>query len=344
MAALSVVDLARALVDIDSTTGREAEACGWLAGHLRERGFQVTEQPVSAGRANILALLDPRPVVVLSTHVDCVPPFFPSRVEGGRLFGRGACDAKGALAAQVAAAERLRESGEGRVGLLFVVGEERGSDGAKVANAISPGPRFLVDGEPTESRLGLATRGAFRVKLRAAGRAAHSSQPQLGVSAIDLLVDALVELRGLELPEDPQLGRTFYVTGLISGGIAPNVVPPSAEAELNFRTVGPGAEVLGRLAPLRSRVAIETVLEVPPVRMRTVPGFETSAFAFTTDVPFLDGWGEPLLFGPGSVVDAHTDGDHVGIAELEGAVLAYERIARALLAEAGGSRAPVRLT
>jgi acetylornithine deacetylase len=343
MAALSVVDLARALVDIDSTTGREAEACGWLAGHLRERGFQVTEQPVSAGRANILALLDPRPVVVLSTHVDCVPPFFPSRVEGGRLFGRGACDAKGALAAQVAAAERLRESGEGRVGLLFVVGEERGSDGAKVANAISPGPRFLVDGEPTESRLGLATRGAFRVKLRAAGRAAHSSQPQLGVSAIDLLVDALVELRGLELPEDPQLGRTFYVTGLISGGIAPNVVPPSAEAELNFRTVGPGAEVLGRLAPLRSRVAIETVLEVPPVRMRTVPGFETSAFAFTTDVPFLDGWGEPLLFGPGSVVDAHTDGDHVGIAELEGAVLAYERIARALLAEAGGSRAPVRL-
>jgi acetylornithine deacetylase len=343
MAALSVVDLARALVDIDSTTGREAEACAWLAGHLRGRGFQVTEQPVSAGRANILALLDPRPVVVLSTHVDCVPPFFPSRVEGGRLFGRGACDAKGALAAQVAAAERLRESGEGRVGLLFVVGEERGSDGAKVANAISPGPRFLVDGEPTESRLGLATRGAFRVKLRAAGRAAHSSQPQLGVSAIDLLVDALVELRGLELPEDPQLGRTFYVTGLISGGIAPNVVPPSAEAELNFRTVGPGAEVLERLAPLRSRVAIETVLEVPPVRMRTVPGFETSAFAFTTDVPFLDGWGEPLLFGPGSVVDAHTDGDHVGIAELEGAVLAYERIARALLAEAGGSRAPARL-
>jgi acetylornithine deacetylase len=336
MAALSVVDLARSLVDIDSTTGREAGACAWLAGHLRERGFHVTEQPVSGGRANILALLDPRPIVVLSTHVDCVPPFFPSRVEGGRLFGRGACDAKGALAAQVTAADRLREGGEGRVGLLFVVGEERGSDGAKVANAISPGPRFLVDGEPTESRLGLATRGAFRVKLRATGRAAHSSQPQLGVSAIDLLVDALVELRGLELPEDPRLGRTFYVAGLISGGVAPNVVSPSAEAELNFRTVGPGAEVLERLAPLRSRVAVETVLEVPPVRMRTLPGFETSAFAFTTDVPFLDGWGEPLLFGPGSVVHAHTDGDHVEIAELEAAVLAYERIARALLEEARG--------
>jgi acetylornithine deacetylase len=337
VAALSVVDLARSLVDIDSTTGREAEACAWLAAHLRERGFLVKEQPVASGRVNVLALVDPKPAVVLSTHVDCVPPFFPSRVEGDRLFGRGACDAKGALAAQVTAAERLRASGEGRVGLLFVVGEERGSDGAKVANAISPGPRFLVNGEPTESKLGLATRGAFRVKLRATGRAAHSSQPQLGVSAIDLLIDALVELRGLALPEDPDLGRTFYATGLISGGVAPNVISPSAEAELNFRTVGPGAEVLERLAPLRSRVAVETVLEVPPVRMRTVPGFETAAFTFTTDVPFLDGWGEPLLFGPGSVVDAHTDADHVAIAELEAAVTAYERIARALLGEASAS-------
>jgi acetylornithine deacetylase len=337
MAALSVVDLARSLVDIDSTTGQEADACAWLARHLRERGFRVAEQPVSGGRVNILALLDPKPVVVLSTHVDCVPPFFPSRVEGGRLYGRGACDAKGALAAQVTAAERLRDGGERRVGLLFVVGEERGSDGARIVNAISTRPRFLVNGEPTESKLGLATRGAFRLKLRATGRAAHSSQPHLGVSAIDLLVDALVELRGLELPADPSLGRTFYVTGLISGGIAPNVVPPSAEAELNFRTTGPGAEVLECLAPLRSRVAIETVLEVPPVRMRTVRGFDTAAFAFTTDVPFLDGWGEPLLFGPGSVADAHTDGDHVEIAELEAAVGAYERIARALLREAAGT-------
>jgi acetylornithine deacetylase len=337
VAALSVLDLARRLVDIDSTTGREAEACAWLAGTLRERGFRVTEQPVSGGRANIVALVDPQPAVVLSTHVDCVPPFFPSRVEGGRLHGRGACDAKGALAAQVTAAERLRESGEGRVGLLFVVGEERGSDGAAAANAISPGPAFLVNGEPTEGKLGLATRGAFRVKVRATGRAAHSSQPERGVSAIDLLIDALVELRGIALPEDPQLGRTFYATGLISGGIAPNVISPSAEAELNFRTVGPGAEVLERLAPLRSKVDFETVLEVPPVRMRTVPGFETAAFAFTTDVPLLDRWGQPLLFGPGSVVDAHTETDHVEIAELEAAVLAYERIARALLHEAPGA-------
>lgn len=334
MAALSLLDLARALVDIDSTTGREGEACAWLASHLRERGFRVTEQRVEGDRVNVIALLDPKPAVVLSTHIDCVPPFFPGRVENGRLYGRGACDAKGALAAQVTAVERLRESGEERVGLLFVVGEERGSDGARVANALSPGPAFLVNGEPTESRLGLSTRGAFRVKLRATGRAAHSSQPERGVSAIDLLIDALVDLRRIELPEDPDLGRTFYVTGLLSGGIAPNVVSPWAEAELNFRTVGPGAEVVERLAPLRERVAIETVLEVPPVRMRTVPGFETAAFAFTTDIPLLPKWGEPLLFGPGSILHAHTPEEHVELAELEEAAVAYGRLARALLAEA----------
>jgi acetylornithine deacetylase len=340
VAALSPLELARTLIDVDSTTGREAEACAWLARYLRDRGFQVTEQPVAGGRFNLLASVGPEPVVVLSTHVDCVPPFFPSRVEGGRLYGRGACDAKGALAAQLTAVERLRENGERRVGLLFVVGEERGSDGALAANGISPGPVYLVNGEPTGSRLGLATRGAFRVRLRATGRAAHSSQPERGISAIDLLIDALVELRGIALPEDPQLGRTFYATGLISGGVAPNVISPSAEAELNFRTVGPGSEVLARLAPLRSRVAIETVLEVPPVRLRTVPGFETAAFAFTTDIPLLDRWGQPLLFGPGSILVAHTDGEHVEIGELEAAAAAYERIARALLGESRGLRAP----
>jgi acetylornithine deacetylase len=333
VSAPGVVDLARALVDVDSTTGREAEACRWLASDLRRRGFTVREQPVSDGRTNVLAFLDPRPRVVLSTHIDCVPPFFPSRVEGGRLYGRGACDAKGAIAAQVSAVESLRERGEKRVGLLFVVGEERGSDGAAAADALSPGSAFLVNGEPTGSRLGLATRGVLRVKLRASGRAAHSSQPQRGVSAIDLLIDALVDLRGIDLPEEAQLGRTFYVTGLISGGIAPNVVSPSAEAELNFRTVGPGSEVLERLASLGSRVTVEPVLEVPPVRLRTVPGFESAVFAFTTDIPLLPRWGEPLLFGPGSILDAHTAEEHVEIAELEAAVDAYARIAEGLLAE-----------
>ncbi|HVO12675.1 MAG TPA: M20/M25/M40 family metallo-hydrolase [Vicinamibacteria bacterium] len=332
MAALGLVDLARALIDIDSTTGREAACCAWLADYLRQRGFTVAEQPVAGGRTNLTAFLSSRPEVVLSTHLDCVPPFFPSRLDSSRLHGRGACDAKGALAAQVTAVERLREGGEDRVGLLFVVGEERGSDGAAAANTVAPGSRYLVDGEPTDSRLGLATRGVLRLKLKAQGRAAHSSQPQLGVSAIDKLVDALVALRAIDLPEDPQMGRTFYCTGLISGGVAPNVISPQAEAELNFRTVGPGREVLARLAPLRERVELEEVLEVPPVRMESLPGFEAQAFAFTTDIPLLSGWGRPLLFGPGSILVAHTEDEHVDLAELEGAVGQYAAIARALLA------------
>ncbi len=330
MAALNLVELARSLIDLDSTTGREAAVCPWLANHLRALGYQVTEQPVSNGRSNLLATLEP-PLVVLSTHTDCVPPFFPSRIEGGRLHGRGACDAKGALAAQVTAALRLREAGERRVGLLFVVGEELGSDGAAAADAIAVGSRFLVDGEPTEGRLGLATRGVLRLRLVARGRAAHSSQPGRGVSAIDELIDALIVLRGFPLPKDPELGRTFYSIGLVSGGVAPNVISPSAEAELLFRTVGPAADIVARLAPLRSLVEIEHVHDVPPIRMHTVPGFDTGVFAFTTDIPFLTRWGRPLLLGPGSVTLAHTEDEHVEIADLEASVEAYVRLVRALL-------------
>jgi acetylornithine deacetylase len=328
------VAFARGLIDIDSTTGREGQAGRWLAQHLRELGFEVTEQPVDGERSNVIATAGPRaaaPVVVLSTHFDCVPPFFSSRLDGDRLYGRGACDAKGILAAQVAAADRLKREGETRVGLVFVVGEERGSDGAKLANSVASGARFLVNGEPTESRLGAATRGILRLKLHAAGRAAHSSFPELGVSAIDKLLDALVALRAMRLPEDGVLGRTHYTIGLISGGVAPNVVPPSAEAEVMFRTVGDGADIRKAIAPLESRVSIEHVLEVPPVRMKTVPGFETAVFPYTTDIPFLGAWGQPLLFGPGSVHVAHTAEEFISITELHAAVEHYMSIAKYLL-------------
>jgi acetylornithine deacetylase len=325
-----LLTLARALVDIDSTTGREGEVGRWLAQHLRDTGFTVTEQPVDADRSNVMASTG-RPSVVLSTHLDCVPPFFASRIEGDRLYGRGACDAKGILAAQVTAANRLRESGETRVGLLFVVGEERGSDGAKLANEVAPGSTFLIDGEPTDNRLGLATRGILRVKVRTRGRAGHSSYPELGESAIDKLIDALMALRTIELPSDPVLGRTHYSVGLIGGGVAPNVISPSAEAEVMFRTVSDAAVVRDALRPLEAGVEIEPILEVPPVRLKTVPGFATAVFPYTTDIPFLHAWGEPLLFGPGSIHDAHTADESVRIPDLAAAVDHYVTIARALL-------------
>jgi len=341
--AVDIVALTRALVDIDSTTGREGAAGRWLADYLRGRGWAVVEQRVDATRFNVIANPVGRsdrgnraetPAVTLSTHFDCVPPFFPSRVEGDRLYGRGACDAKGILAAQVAAADRLRRDGSQSIGLLFVVGEERGSDGARAANdtPLSQGSRFLIDGEPTDNRLGLATRGILRLRLRAGGRAAHSSFPELGESAIDKLIDALVELRSIPLPADPVLGRTHYTIGLVSGGVAPNVVSPSAEAEVMFRTVSDAAEVRRAVAPLERRLAIEHVLEVPPVRLRIVAGFDAEVFPYTTDIPFLERWGEPLLFGPGSIHVAHTADEYVSIAELSAAADHYVALAGALLA------------
>jgi acetylornithine deacetylase len=327
---LAALAFARALIDIDSTTGRERAAGDWLSRALRELGYAVTEQPLDRGCSNLLATLDP-PQVVFSTHFDCVPPFIPSHVRDGRLYGRGSCDAKGILAAQLAAVERLRASGERRVGMLFVAGEERGSDGAVLANSNPQGSRYLVNGEPTDSRLASATRGILRVKLIAKGRAAHSAAPHTGESAIEKLVDTLVQLRRLELPSDPDLGETFYTVGLIDGGSAPNVVPAHATAEVLFRTIGSADDVLKAIAPLSSRVEIEEVLRMPPVKMRTVPGFETAVFPFTTDVPLLDRWGAPLLFGPGSFLVAHTDDEHVSLAELHAAIDSYERLARALL-------------
>ncbi len=329
---LTQIRLTRELVDIDSTTGREGEAGAALVRMLRGLGYTVVEQPVSEGRFNVYASIG-QPSVVLSTHFDCVPPFFPSREESGRIYGRGACDAKGIAVAQMAAAERLRASGVADVGLLFVVGEERGSDGAKLANTMAPGSRFLINGEPTDNRLALATRGVYRARLHASGRAAHTSQPELGESAIEKLIDAAVALRSVQWPADPDLGTTYYTVGVIKGGVAPNVVPPSAEAEVLFRTVSDHDDVRRRLsAAVGSIVRIEDVHEVPPVRLGTVPGFDAAVFNFTTDVPFLDRWGTRFLIGPGSINVAHTADEYIEIAELERAVDLYVSLVRTLVA------------
>jgi len=331
--AVDPVALTCALVDIDSTTGGEGEAGRWLSTYLRGLGYSVAEQPVDGTRFNVLATLD-TPDIVFSTHYDTVPPYFRSRVAQGRIFGRGSCDAKGILAAQVAAVERLRAEGQRHVGLLFVVGEERGSEGAQVANATPNRCRYLIDGEPTNLRLGVATRGVLRLRLRATGKAAHSALPELGESAIDKLLDALIELRQKTFPGDPVLGRTHYTVGLIKGGVAPNVVSPAAEAEVLFRTVSDSRKVLDVVAGLAQRVTIEPLLDVPIVRLSTVPGFETAVLQFTTDIPFLTNWGRPLLYGPGSIHVAHTADESVAIDELHAAIDGNVRLAHALLAQA----------
>ncbi len=321
-----LVGFARAVIDLESTTGHEQAVSAFLTRWLRERGWHVDEQPLDGGRCNVIARIG-EPDVVLSTHFDCVPPFFPSRVEGGRLYGRGACDAKGILAAQVAAAERMRLSGRTDVGLLFVAGEERGSDGARAANTWPTRSRRLINGEPTDSRLGLATKGVYRARLSASGRAAHSSLPHLGESAIDKMLDALMAAREVDWPSDAVLGPTNYSIGLLNGGVAPNVVSPWATAELMFRTVGDHRFVRDLLEDAVGTTAtVDDVLVVPPVRLDVVDGLETAVFAYTTDVPFLSAWGRPMLFGPGSITVAHTDHEYVDIAELVAAVDAYVQL------------------
>lgn len=327
---LTQVRLTREIVDIDSTTGREGNAGAFLARLLRAYGYQVLEQPVSDGRFNVYGWVG-QPTVVLSTHFDCVPPFFPSREEQDRVYGRGSCDAKGIAIAQIAAAERLRAAGARNIGLLFVVGEERGSDGAKLANTIAPGSKYLINGEPTDNRLARATRGVYRARLKASGRAAHTSQPEMGESAIEKLIDVILSMRTAEWPSDDVLGTTYYTIGMISGGVAPNVVPASAEAEALFRTVNDHGHVREALARLvDGRVVAEEVHVVPPVHLETVPGFDTAVFNFTTDVPFLDRWGKPLLIGPGSISRAHTADEYVEIAELHRAVDLYTQLATSL--------------
>jgi acetylornithine deacetylase len=331
MDTLETVAFARGLIDIDSTTGRE-QACGErLASDLERRGYRVTRQPVADGRFNVYATLDD-PIVVLSTHFDTVPPYFPSAERDNAVWGRGACDAKGILAAQLAAVERMRAAGERRVGMLFVVGEERGSDGAATANTTPPGSKFLINGEPTDNHLALATRGILRLRLTAQGKAAHSAAPEQGVSAIDALIDVLVRMRGMTWPSDADLGQTFYTTGLIEGGVAPNVISPSASAEVMFRISTSADTVLEAARALEPDVIVEEVLRVAPVRLHAVDGIPTNVFPFTTDVPLLDRWGTPLLYGPGSFLLAHTDREHLSIPELELAIDHYQQLARACLA------------
>lgn len=331
---MSLVQFACDLIDIDSTSGHESKAVTWLASWLRERGYHVTEQPVIDDRANVIATITKHdPEIVFSTHIDCVPPFFPSRIDGDTLYGRGACDAKGILAAQIAALEQLRTSGVENVGLLVVVGEEHGSPGAQAADRLAQSCRYLINGEPTDNRLARATRGVYRVCLSTQGRAAHSSHPELGESAIEKLLDALVALREIDLPTDEIIGQTTYTIGMLSGGVAPNVVPPHAEADVNFRTVGPASDVRTCLNALPDNVSTKDIIVVPPVHLKTIQGFDTEVFRFTTDIPFLSSWGEPLLIGPGSVHVAHTADEHVKIQELERAVDLYTKLARTLLNE-----------
>jgi acetylornithine deacetylase len=338
LSSMDAITLTRQLIDIESISGNEIGVGNYLYGELCRLGYQTMRMPVEGDRFNLYAVPEAAnhdrqaPPITFSTHLDTVPPFIESSEDAGRIYGRGACDAKGIIAAQIAAAERLRRE-EIHVGLLFVVGEERDSLGAAVANEHAPaGCKFLINGEPTENRIALASKGTLRVEVTARGRMAHSAYPELGDSAIDKLIAALGRLRAMALPSDPVVGPSTLNIGLIEGGRAPNVIPDYAHADLSYRLVGTSDELRKQiLATAGDRVEVTFPLELPFLRLRTVDGLPTMIAAYTTDIPKLTKWGEPLLLGPGSIHVAHTDGEYIEKSELHEAVELYCRIAKQLI-------------
>jgi acetylornithine deacetylase len=326
------IKLTRKLVDIESTSGNEGAVGAELYDQLSRLGYTTHKMPVAHERFNVMATMDGRPPqIVFSTHMDTVPPFIPSSEDHDNIYGRGSCDAKGIIAAQVAACERLRKEGTA-VGMLFLVGEERDSLGAKVANESPVGSRFLINGEPTENRIAVASKGALRVEIITHGKMAHSAYPELGESAIDKLLTALARLHAMMLPRDPEVGPCTLNIGVIEGGRAPNVIADYARAQVLYRLVGPAEtlrkEISGAVAGLAQA---DFVLEIPFVKLRTVPGIETMVASFTTDIPALTKWGTPLLLGPGSIHVAHTEREYISKRQLHEAVDLYCSVAKQVL-------------
>ncbi len=331
---MDVLELTRALVALETPTGAEGPATDFLDTALSRVGYRVVRQPVSPGRQNLYAYRE-LPTVVFSTHLDTVPPHVPLREDAESIHGRGSCDAKGLAAAMVAAAETLFARGERRIGLLFVVGEENGSDGARAAADLGPRGRFLINGEPTENRLSIGQKGSLRVDLQATGRAAHSAYPEEGISAIAALLEAIERLRRLPLPSDPLLGPSTINLGLINGGVAPNVIPPAASAQLLIRTVAPTQLLKNAIRQLAGPgVAVAFPVELPFYKGGAAPaGWETTVVSYASDLPFLEPWGERYQLGPGTIRVAHTSEEHIKKADLLRGVDLYVRLASDLLSQ-----------
>ncbi len=327
------IRLTRQLVDIESITGNEAAVGAALYDELCTLDYCVHKIPVAHNRFNVQATLEDKPPeIIFSTHIDTVPPFIPSSEDNENIYGRGSCDAKGIAVAQIAACERLRREGAA-VGMLFLVGEERDSLGAKVANDSPLGNRFLINGEPTENKIAIASKGALRVEVVARGKMAHSAYPELGESAIEKLLQSLNRLRQIDLPKNPEVGPCTMNIGVIEGGRAPNVIPDHAHAQLLYRLVGTSDSLREQIKKQVAGLAeAEFVLEIPFKKLRTVPGIETMVAAFTTDIPALSKWGEPVLLGPGSIHVAHTEREYISKKQLLQAVDLYCSVARQLLA------------
>ena len=332
---MNLFALTRRLIDIPSPSGEEDAATRFLAAHLESLGYAVELQEIAPRRANIIATASVAPRLFFSTHIDTVPPVIASHEDDTHIYGRGSCDAKGIIAAQIFAAEILRREGIEEIGLLFTVDEELGSLGARAANThpLASTCDYLVNGEPTENRLAAGSKGSLRLRLSTAGRAAHSAYPEHGDSAIERLLDVLEDVRRVDWPQDEFFGATTCNIGTVSGGTRPNIIPAEASAELQIRLVAESARVKEQLeSAVAGRAEVEYLSVAEPVRLFAPEGFAREVVRFTTDIPYLPNWGTPLLLGPGSILDAHTAGERIDKDELTRSVELYVKLARELLA------------
>ena len=321
------------LIDIPSLTGDERVVAEFVAQHLETLGYNVERQHIAGDRFNVIATTGQTPRIFFSTHLDTVPPFIPSSEDAEYIYGRGSCDAKGIIAAQIYAAEKLRANGMSELGFLFTVDEELSSLGAQAANdhPLARECRFLINGEPTDNHLATGTKGSLRVIVTTEGRAAHSAYPEAGDSAVEKLLDVLQDIRACEWPSSDFFGETTCNIGVVNGGTRPNVIADRARAELQIRVATDIEQVKGLLErAVAGRAQIEYASQHDPVRLFSVPGFDESVVRFTTDVPYLSNWGRPLLLGPGSILDAHTEHERIAKTELERAIELYVALVRKL--------------
>ena len=331
---MNLFELTRQLIDIPSITGEEGAAASFVASFLSDLGYRVETLPISEQRFNVFATRNQPATVVFSTHIDTVPPFIPSSEDAEHIYGRGSCDAKGIIAAQIYAAERLHAEEIFEVGLLFTVDEEMASAGAQLANKheAAKNCQFLINGEPTDNKLAQGSKGSMRLHLSTKGRSAHSSYPEAGESAIEKLLDVLEDIRCCKWPSDEFFGETTCNIGVVAGGTRPNVIPAEAIADMQIRLTKDVESIKSIVDKVvAGRGTIEYSSAHDPARFFTVPGFEDCLVRFTTDIPYLSNWGKPLLLGPGSILDAHTDHERVSKQELREAVDLYVRLTKQLL-------------
>ncbi len=329
---MNVFELTKKLVNIPSVTGSESQIADYLCDYLQRGDFVVQEQTVAGGRRNILAIKAVPPKVIFCTHMDTVPPYFPASEDENYIYGRGACDAKGIMASMICAAQNLKKEGAAGTGLLFVVGEETDSVGAKMANSLKAGSEFIIVGEPTENKLGQGHKGVVTLKIMARGKSAHSAFPHLGESAVEKLLDALQKIRALDFGEDEILGKSFINIGTVEGGVAHNVIANYAEAKVSIRSVINSEKIIAKVRKVVDQEAeIEVLNQSEPQQLFTVPDFEQVVLPFCTDIPYLKKFGRPLLIGPGTAQVAHTENEKIAKSQLSEAVEIYQKLAKKLL-------------